>query len=97
MAPSYEEVVTLLMTQKPDIVRDVLNTRTGRKRRNVTYSVFSCPLGKNSKKSGKDVFEKGSGWTNPYRHIASCLSDNDIEHLHELYDKELKTQSRNGI
>lgn len=33
------------------------------------------------------VFEKGTGFTNPYKHLLSCLFDNDEDHLMLQYSK----------
>jgi len=96
MNPTKEQCVKLLMKQADDVVRDVPNKKGGSKRRNVTCCVYICPLKDNCKKTGKVVFEKGSGWTNPFRHLLSCVSDNNVDDLHQLYKTTKKDKLRDG-
>eukprot|EP00171_Calliarthron_tuberculosum_P023569 IDg23569t1 len=78
------DVVRMLMTQRPDIERDVRSSR-GTIRRNVLHCVFECPRGEQCKVGGQVVFEKNTGFTNPFKHLKSCVSDGDESHLFELF------------
>lgn len=79
------------MAKEADITKDV-PSRSGRVRRNVVHLVFSC--------KGQDIItiEKGSGYTNPYRHMKSCISRGDNKHvLHVSQDGLSEMSSRNFV
>ncbi len=46
-----------------------------------------------TKKGGLIYFEKGSGWTNPYKPVLRCAFSNNCEQLHEEY---MKLVGKNG-
>eukprot|EP00171_Calliarthron_tuberculosum_P001491 IDg1491t1 len=83
--PSKKAVVELLMSKQPDIKKNVSSRSGANVRRDVTYSVYNCPKGTGCKYEGRVLFEKGSGYTNPYRHLRTCLSAGDEKHLLIVY------------
>lgn len=80
--PAPHDVVRLIMIQKLDILRDV------RPRKNVLSCVFECPREAECTLVGQVVFAKGSGFSNPYRHLISCVSDGDEDHLMRMYNRK---------
>eukprot|EP00171_Calliarthron_tuberculosum_P012024 IDg12024t1 len=95
--PTKKEVVMLLMTAKADVTRDVDGRSGSIARKHVPHLVFSCPYGNRCRSGGDVVFEKGTGFTNPYKHLRSCISDGDDEHLTKLYFDALQQKRREGL
>ncbi len=95
--PNPRAVVEMLMKKNPDILRDVQTRIGGRVRKNVQHLVFACPLRDKCKSSGTLSFEKGTGFTNPFKHLVACVSDGDENHLYKMYEKALAEQRRARI
>ena len=93
--PKPRDVVRLLMTQKQDIRKDVTTAR-GNIRENVVHHVFKCPRGDLCKTTGSVSFEKGTGFTNPYKHLKTCLADGDENELIELFHRRRAEKSSFG-
>eukprot|EP00171_Calliarthron_tuberculosum_P005080 IDg5080t1 len=90
--PSPRDVVRMLMKQDPDIKKDIQSAR-GLTRKDVVHHVFVCPRGGLCKSGGRVVSEKGAGFSNPYKHLKSCISDGDIDHLMEVFERQ-RAESR---
>lgn len=73
---AQRDVVHMLIKQKRSIRRHGTSAR-GTIRKNVLYYVFECPGVEKCTNSGRVVFEKGSGYSNPYKHIRGCLYEGD--------------------
>lgn len=95
--PKKRAVVEMLMSKKPDTVRDVQARSGGRVRKNVSHFVFGCPLNDNCKCGGSVSFEKSTGYTNPFKHLVACVSDGDVNHLYTIYQTALSERRRGGI
>eukprot|EP00171_Calliarthron_tuberculosum_P000144 IDg144t1 len=95
--PGKKEIVLLLMKQKADVIRDVDGRVGAVTRNNVPHIVLACPFGERCKVGGEVVTEKGTGYTNPYKHLKSCVSGGDEKHLLELYNVALAAKRRSGL
>ena len=93
--PKPRDVVRMLMTQKADVVRDVRSAR-GAIRKNVRHFTFTCPRGDVCKSGGTVVFEKSTGFSNPFKHLRSCLADGDGEQLIALFSQRRDEVRRFG-
>ena len=94
--PRNFEVVLLLMKRDPDTFRKV-----GEKD-NVRHLVYCYPRGDlcKAKLSGsKIIFAEGSGYSNPYKHLRSCLANDYENALLKIYQKgfEQNQQSTTGV
>lgn len=95
--PNMRAVVEMLMRKLPDVTCDVQPKKGGREGKNVWHYQFACPLGDECKKDGKVKFEKGTGYTNPFKHLVSYVSDGDVDHLYRMYHAALAQERRSGI
>lgn len=77
----------MLMVQIPDIKKDIQSAR-GFTRKDVVHHVFVCPRGRLCKSGGRIVAEKGAGFSNPYKHLKTCVSDGDIKHLMDAFEQK---------
>lgn len=68
------------MTEQQNLAKDV-QSRSDMIRQNVLRSAFSCPKGNNYKDKGPAMFEKGSGFTNPYMHLIKCIAGGTVNNL----------------
>ena len=94
--PSPKQVVGVLMVKEGESFRTIPSRADPAVTRSVTFLVYSCPKGESCKDGGKYCFEKGAGFSNPFRHLNLCLAGGDIEKLYSLYRDALKEiQSRN--
>ena len=85
--PSKKAVVELFMKKQPDIFKSVGD------RVNVRHLVYLCPRGERctvKSKGSKVIFAEGTGFTNPYKHLRSCLADGKEEKLHRMYCEEVQ-------
>eukprot|EP00171_Calliarthron_tuberculosum_P002931 IDg2931t1 len=82
--PQQRDVVHMLMSRKPNILRDVSSSR-GVSRKNVEHHVYACPRGDQCRSGGTVMFEKGSGYSNPFKHLRTCVSDGDDSRLFEIF------------
>ncbi len=94
--PPNFEVVQLLMERDPDTFRKV------GKEDNVRHLVYCCPRGdlyKPKLRGGNVIFAEGSGYSNPCKHLRSCLANEDENELLKIYQKgfEQKQQSTTGV
>eukprot|EP00171_Calliarthron_tuberculosum_P003890 IDg3890t1 len=83
--PHPRDFVRMLMVQKPDITRDVTSSRRA-SRNNAVFHVFECPRGDLCRSGGSIVFEKGTGFSNPFKHLRTCLADGDQQELIRLFN-----------
>lgn len=96
-SPSPHDVVVALMTQKPGVLRDTRRKVSGTKRKNVPHHVFACPMNDKCRAGGEIVFPRGMGYSNPYKHLKSCLSDGDESHLMNVYANKIAQNRRHGV
>lgn len=85
------------MEQKSDVIRDVCSRNGAVMRTNVPHIVFACPFGERCKVGGEVLTEKGTGYTNLYKHLKSCVSGGDENHLLELYNVALAARRRSCL
>ena len=83
--PTLKDIVELLMSKEPELLRDVKSKTGVVLRTRVAHCVYSCPKKEDCKTGGKFIFEKGTGFTNPYKQLKSCLSHGDESHLLNAY------------
>ncbi len=57
--------------------------------RDVVFS-YLCPKKSLCSENGALVLEKGSGFSNPYRHLKSCLTGGDEQALLSIYKTAAK-------
>lgn len=85
------------MTEQQNLAKDIQSCNEII-RQNVVHSVFSCPKGNNCKDKGRFTFEKGSGFTNTYRHLITCIQGGDESLLLQIYYNTLaENRSRSTI
>lgn len=93
--PKPRQVVQMLMDPKPDIMKDKRSTR-GVARKDVIHHVYVCPRKNLCKVGGDVVFEKDTGFSNPYKHLKVCLCDGDEERLLQLFRHRREEKRRFG-
>ncbi len=71
--PSPKNVVEILMQKDREERKDVYGRTGVVVRRNVTFLVYKRPKGPACTERGEVSFEKGKGFSNPYRHLKSCV------------------------
>lgn len=94
--PTQREVVQILMVNRGQVERDVRSGKSSVVRKNVVHWKYECPRGDECRNKGVVMFEKGTGFTNPYKHLKYCVSDGDEGHLHELYERKRIEQRNYG-
>lgn len=65
-------------------------------RRNVMFLVYKCPKDSLCTENGEVFFEKGKGYSNPYRHLKSCVAGGDEQHLLDLYNAAVQETMATG-
>ncbi len=78
-----KDLVQLLMTPSGEEAR-VIRARDGSSVRR-TFLVYSCPRQEQCTEKGLFCFEKGTGFTNPYNHLKTCISGGDESHLSSVH------------
>lgn len=59
---------------------------------------YERPMGDKCIISGKVVFREKTRWSNPFKHLLSCVSNGDIEHLLKFLEQvQNETQSSFGL
>ncbi len=95
-APSPKDVVELLMKELGKGKRTVHARGVGKETcEQENYLIYACPKADLCKDGGKYALEKGSGYTNPFRHLKPCLVNDNIHNLHKLYKASLSEAARN--
>ncbi len=86
-APTPKNFVKFLMRKEGVERREVSTRKGGLNRSNIIFFIFSCPKGGLFEDGGFIPFENGTGYSNPHRHLKTCLSNGNREHLNLLYQK----------
>lgn len=73
--PAPREVVQMLMSQKQYVRRYVHSSDAKQDKK--LHHAFECPNKELCKNGGIVVFEKGSGFSNIFRHLRVCLASGD--------------------
>lgn len=73
------------MIQEPNINLHVRSKRGGQMRKNVPHYYFRCIRGDLYKTGGDIFWGRVSGFINPHKHLRTCLSNGDDEHLLKLF------------
>ena len=79
-------------------VVELLCTKVGTERKdNQTYLVFKCPSPACKLGANKNIiFKYKAGFSNPHKHILSCLVGNNQDELDKIYSDNLKLKSTQG-
>lgn len=91
--PKQKEVVQLLMKFLREEHRSVWSRKGQRKEQ--TFLVYECPKGQRCVEGGQYYFPKGFGYSNPFKHLKTCIADGSETHLFEVY--KLALQECGGI
>ncbi len=59
-----------------------------------TVLVHSCPRKEHCTENGQFCFQKGSGFTNPYNHLKTCISGGDESHIRSVFFGKLEERRR---
>jgi len=70
----YTEVAKFFLTKKEEITKDVASRKGNETRKGVTYNVYSCPRKEHCTAKGTIEIEKGTGMTNGFRHLKTCIA-----------------------
>ncbi len=79
--PSPRGIVDSLMEEEGEKKKNCYGRNGGVARQDVVFHVYKCPKGNLCVETGKDFFQKGKGFSNPYRHLKACLAGGDEQHL----------------
>jgi len=88
----YTAVAKFFLTKKEEITKDVTSRKGNETRKGVTYCVYSCPRKEHCTAKGSIEIEKGTGLTNGFMHLKTCIASGSEKLLLEKYE-ELKTAS----
>ena len=59
-------------------------TKAGKKVKK-PHSVYRCPRNNCKESNHEIVFQKGSGYMNPFNHLNTCVAGGDVKVLHTIY------------
>jgi len=92
--PSQKEVVQLLCQYVGEELKEILNPKTSEKEVK-PHLIYKC-ISKRCSIGGSIVFQKASGYQNPYSHLKRCVSNGDESHLIKLFyeNRNKKTVSQ---
>ena len=92
--PKHTDVVELLTKHRPDILRDVIRNHGQNIRRAVPFISFECPKKDVCTIGGLITAEKGRVYTNPFKHLLSCVANGNESELYDLCYAELENCRR---
>lgn len=75
----------MLTREGPLIYRDVKSRKRGLTRKAAPHLTLKVPRSDSCRNNIEIVFEKGTGFTIPYKHLKYCLSSGDESHLLQTF------------